>query len=294
MKLFEETRSKYLAEILNPSRLTRICDIGANPVNSPPYKSFFDTGLCEVIGFEPGSEPFEALQKQKTDRETYIQAAVGDGSEQTLNICSNDALTSLLEPNVDFLNYMGVGRWHRQAKIVDTLPLKTKKLDDPEIPEFDLLKIDAQGAEAMVFEGGKKKLSSAVAVISEVAYVPLYTHQPLIGQQIESLQSICYIFHKQLHLPQKPMGSSKLNDLKLPQKLKRDQAIDGDAVFIREALSFESLKDEELKHMVLLADGVFFSFTLALRLLDELEKRDIVSSEQIDNYVDGLNSLNNR
>ena len=32
MKLFEETRSKYLAEILNPSRLTRICDIGANPV----------------------------------------------------------------------------------------------------------------------------------------------------------------------------------------------------------------------------------------------------------------------
>jgi hypothetical protein len=43
-----------LRELLSPSRLTHVVDVGANPIDGqPPYKPMLTQGLCRVTGFEP-------------------------------------------------------------------------------------------------------------------------------------------------------------------------------------------------------------------------------------------------
>lgn len=49
---FDGDRAAYLAEALAPERLTRVVDIGANPLSEPPYAPLLRVGLCEVWGFE--------------------------------------------------------------------------------------------------------------------------------------------------------------------------------------------------------------------------------------------------
>ena len=43
-----------LSAILRPARLTRVVDVGANPIDGdPPYKAMLEAGLCMFTGFEP-------------------------------------------------------------------------------------------------------------------------------------------------------------------------------------------------------------------------------------------------
>lgn len=69
-----------LYEILQPSRLTEVVDIGANPIDgAPPYKPMLDAGLCRVTGFEPQESALGKLLRSKGANERYLPYAVGDG-----------------------------------------------------------------------------------------------------------------------------------------------------------------------------------------------------------------------
>ena len=92
--------SKTLQEILQPSHLTQVLDIGANPIDGdPPYKKMLEAGLCLVTGFEPQSSALEELTRKKGPHERYLPYAVGDGQPHILNICRWSGMTSLLEPD---------------------------------------------------------------------------------------------------------------------------------------------------------------------------------------------------
>ena len=65
-------------------------------------------------------------------------------------------------------------------QVVRTHQVQTTRLDDiPETADVDLLKVDVQGAEMMVFEGAPQRLKSALIVDVEVEFIPLYKNQPL-------------------------------------------------------------------------------------------------------------------
>ena len=54
------------------ARRTRIVDGGANPLHdAAPYAGLLRAGGCDVVGFEPRPEPVAALEKARSDRETY-------------------------------------------------------------------------------------------------------------------------------------------------------------------------------------------------------------------------------
>ena len=62
------------------------------------------------------------------------------------------------------------------------MPVSTRRLDDlSEIAALDFLKIDVQGSELSVFNGARRHLERAVAVHTEVCFLPLYKNQPLFG-----------------------------------------------------------------------------------------------------------------
>lgn len=273
-------RLSFLIDTLSPQRRTRVIDIGANPLSDPPYKLLMDLDGCDVWGFEPQPSAFEELIKIAGPREHYVPHAVGDGSTGVLHICKNSGFTSMLEPNEAAYNYLG--RFRRAGKVMERIEFGTSRLDDMDIPQVDLVKIDIQGGERAVFQNGRRMLGGGVAVVTEVAAIPLYKDQPLLDAQMSELRESGYHLHKFMTF--KAMSMRPMADENRSRTM-RNQLIDGDAIFIRAMLELPDQDTEWLKHLAVLADGVFGSFDLAGRVLDLLSQRGVVTESQIDTYV---------
>jgi FkbM family methyltransferase len=282
MSQFSKARVEALIGILKPGRLTRIVDVGANPINDNPYKNLLDMGGCEVWGFEPQVPAFEELVRKKRENEHYLPYAIGDGTRQRLHICRSDGFTSLLPPNqatIEFLN-----RWHRAMHVEQIIEIDTRCLDDlAELPAPDLVKIDTQGAEAMVFENSTAKLSRATAVISEVAFVKLYEGQPLFHEQARILEGNGFLLSKFLFLKSKSLGSPLMPELNWRRH--QNQLIDGDAVFVRSLNGLKDLDREQLAHLAICADAVFESCDLAVRCLSVLNDRGELDRKRVSDYL---------
>lgn len=282
MSQFSKARVKTLISILCPNRLTRVLDIGANPVNKAPYHDLMKMGGCEVWGFEPQKEAFRNLIENKSEFEHYFPHAIGDGRSAKLHTCSSDGFSSILPPNIRTLDFLG--RWHKAMTIIESAPIETKRLDDlDEIPQPDLLKIDVQGAEKMIFEHAFEKLSSTCAIITEVAFVPLYEDQPLYQHQALLLEKQGYALNKFLFLKKKSVGSDLMS--KLNWRKHQNQVIDGDALFTKNLIYPDNYSDEQFKHLAICADAIFESFDLVLKCLSELLGRGVISELDVERYI---------
>ncbi len=282
-KAFNAARVKALVALLQPERRTRVIEVGANPVNSNPYGGLLLLGLCEVWGFEPEERAFARLTAKPG--ETYLPYAVGDGSTGTFYVCRVPSLSSLLPPDPRTTGFFA--RLAAPTLVEATFPVKTVRIDDlDEVPEFDLLKIDVQGGELQVFDGAREKLRQVAAVITEVAFVPLYVGQPLLDAQMAALREAGLDFHKFLFTK----GFSLRGGLngELDKRRHDNQLLDGDAVFIRSLRFAEDIGSEKLKHLAILADAVFESFDVALRCLDHLVARGQVDAGRALTYAQAL------
>lgn len=282
---FNPDRARALINLLSPERLTRVVDIGANPLDETPYKGLLSVGGCDVWGFEPQEAAFEKLMAAKGPHEHYICAAVGDGDKAELKICSDSGFTSLLEPNAAFIE--GTGQFRDRMEIVERITVRTTRLDDlDDLPDFDLLKIDIQGGERMVFRSGPEKLAKALAVITEVAALPIYEGQPLMGDQMVELGQHGFMLHKFLFI--KDIGYRNPWSGRLKRSAYRSQLGDGDAVMVRGLLDMQGLDVEELKHLAILADTVFLTQDLAVTAMVELMQRGALTDAQLHDYIDML------
>jgi len=164
-----EERWRLLRDALPLKRNPVVVDVGANPLEDPVYKPLMKKGFCNVVGFEPQESAYQELMDAKGPNETYLPAALGDGNPAKLNVYAGSGLSStytLSEKTRAFL-----GRSKRAARLLETVDVDLKRLDDvDEITHLDLLKIDVQGSEISIFNNGKRKLSDAVIVISEVRF----------------------------------------------------------------------------------------------------------------------------
>ena len=283
---FVRDRVEALIACLAPTRPTRVVEVGANPINDNPYAALRDMGACEVWGFEPDPRAFERLTS--TPQETYLPHAVGDGTTRTLHVTRMPSLTSLLRPRPETTAYLK--RASRPMTVEREIEMETVALDALDAPDaFDLLKIDVQGGEGIVFRGAAGHLERVAAVITEVAFVPLYRDQPLLDDQMRMLREHGLMMHKFLHL--KALSLRGGLNTGLHKRRHRNQLIDGDAVFIRDLIDPENVPDETLKHLAILADAVFESFDLAVRCLDLLIERGTIDTRAAGGYVARLPDL---
>ena len=282
---FDADRARALIDMLAPARLTRVCDVGANPLDETPYKGLLAMGGCDVWGFEPQQDAYDALIAAKGPHEHYIRAAVGDGKTAELKVCADSGFTSLLEPSRGFME--ATGQFKDRLDVVERVKLKTTKLDlMKDLPEFDLLKIDIQGGEVAAFRGGKTHLAQAVAVITEVSALPIYEGQPLLHDQIAELSKHGFYLHKFLFL--KSFGFRNPFTARLRRRTYRSQLGDGDAVLVRGLVDLSGLETEALKHLAILADAVLLTQDLTVRAMMELMARGQVGEDQIHAYMDLL------
>ncbi|MCP3969359.1 MAG: FkbM family methyltransferase [Rhodobacteraceae bacterium] len=278
-------RLRLLLRLLAPERRMRIADVGARAINDNPYLSLLRAGAAEVWGFEPAEDAYQELCANASELEHYLPYAVGDGTPGQFNICRGTGFSSLLEPDLATLGYLG--RWQRLMTVVDRVPVETRRLDDIEdLPRIDLLKIDIQGGELAVFRHGRDRLSEAVAVITEVAFLPLYKDQPTLADQMAELAGHGFVLHKFLHQSARILLSRPARRLASHQH--RNQLIDGDAVFVRDPRRLAELGDEQLKHLAIAADAVFQSYDLALFAVAALVERGAVPARVMRRYAPGL------
>lgn len=279
-KDFDRDRLDALVALLAPARRTRVVEVGANPINDNPYAGLLAAGHCEVWGFEPEPRAFARLTQ--TAHETYLPYAIGKGGPATLHVTKAASLTSLLRPDAQTAAFFQ--RFASPGAVIEEIAVETRRLDDlDDVPPFDLMKIDVQGGELQVFEGAAAKLSTALAVITEVAFVPLYEDQPLVDDQMRVLRGHGFDLHKFTFLK----GFSLRGGLAttLDKTAHDNQLLDGDAIFLRSLRQPDLIGTEALKHMAILADAVIESFDVAARCLDLLISRGSIDPDAAAAYV---------
>lgn len=271
-----------LFQLLQPRRLTAIVDIGANPIDGEPcYKSMLQNGICNLVGFEPQEEALALLQKNKGPNETYLPYAVGDGDSHTLYCCWAPGMTSLLKPDPRMLSVFNL--FSEFGKVLATRSLDTRQLDKiQEVQAVDFLKIDVQGSELAVFRSGRRKLEEAIAIQTEVAFLPLYENQPVFGEIDSELRSQGFVPHAFTQVKRWAIAPLVLNN---NPRQGLNQLLEADVVYVRDFTRPDQMSVEQLKHLALIAHHCFRSIDLVLRCLVTLEARGGVQKGAQQRYL---------
>jgi FkbM family methyltransferase len=272
-----------LRELVSPSRLTHVVDVGANPLDGgkPPYLPMLNAGICHVTGFEPQHEALLTLQRMRGPNELYLPYAVGDGSSHTLKVCRAAGMTSLLEPNP--LTLALFPSLQPLAEVIQRVPVETRRLDDiREIEHLDLLKIDIQGGELPVFQNGTAKLAETVAIQTEVSFMPWYQNQPPFGEVDSELRRQGFVPHCFTEVRGRRIGNFTVGGV-APQCL--NQLTEADIVYARDFTHPDVIADEQLKHLALIAHHCYRSFDLAFQCLVLLEERQVLETGSSQRYL---------
>jgi FkbM family methyltransferase len=261
--------------------LTNVVDIGANPIGGdPPYKQLLQKRLCRVVGFEPQLDALDRLNSQKSDLECYLPYAVGNGEQATLNICSASGMTSILTPDRHSLaHFSGFLDW---GHVVRQVTVPTHRLDDiEETSSMDFLKIDTQGAELSIFKNGRNRLKEAVAIQTEISFIPLYKDQPPSHEIDSELRSLGFVPHSFVAIKRR-MIHPFFTDNPF-QGL--NQLLEADIVYVRDFLKPEKMSSEQLKHLAIVAHICYDSHDLAANCIHHLTGRQAVSQDALERYM---------
>jgi len=274
-----------LTEILQPTRLTAVVDIGANPVDGdPPYKAMLEAGLCEVTGFEPQVAALQKLDRKKGPRERYLPYALADGTERILHVCELEGMSSLLVPDPAHLALFNL--FPTWGTVKERIPVKTRKLDDiAEIAALDFLKMDVQGAECEVLAHGHAKLKDTVVIQTEVSFVPLYMNQPSFGDMDLALRGLGFLPHSVTGTKIWPISPMVVGDA--PNRGIR-QLLETDMVYVRDFTRADAMSAEQWKHLALVAHHCYGSYDLALKAILALMQLGAVPADANRRYLASL------
>ncbi len=278
-------QSDPLFNLLRPERLTAVVDSGANPIDSaPPYKQLLGKRLCRVVGFEPQTDAWEKLNREKGDLETYLPYAVGGGGTETLKVCQAPGMSSLFNPEPKTLGcFPGFAEFGR---VVKEIPVETRTLDSiTEITHVDHLKIDVQGGELAVFRNGAARLAKATSIQTEVSFVPLYTGQPVFGDIDLELRAQGFIPHMFPALNKRMILPLHFSDNIYAGM---NQLLEADIVYVRDFRHAGRMDNEQLKHLALVAHHCYQSYDLATNCITHLAARGACPPDAVGRYLADL------
>ncbi len=176
-----------------------VCDIGARGSLIEPWNSLLEINqdAIKVLGFEPDKDECSKLEKQYKKNSYFPFPLWNKESEISLNIAKNPSTSSVHPPNFDLLkNY---NREQLEPRITDkVLKLKARTLDDvikKESFDVDFIKIDTQGSEFEIIDGGKKTLQNqSFGCVLETWPVEIHKDQFLSFDIMKFMHNIGYVF----------------------------------------------------------------------------------------------------
>ena len=181
--LFQDKNVKALKNI-EFNRSLCLLDVGARGGVDWPWSMFSDNELSLIL-VEP--DPHEATELEcnnKSNSTTVLPFALwSEQSKLTLYLNNSPGTSSVFKPNRTFLEqFPNAERFDAKS----TVEIQADSIDNLAsrnvISNIDFAKIDVQGAELAIIEGGEKFLSSELIGLEvEVEFSGLYSGQPLFG-----------------------------------------------------------------------------------------------------------------
>jgi FkbM family methyltransferase len=190
-----EKRSKTNFKWLTNMQVATVIDIGANIGQSINiYRQ-----LCpdaRIYSFEPLGDCYKQLVSKfkKDSRVQAFNVALSNQSGQAMfNRNQFSAASSFLE----ITEYTQANYPLSAGKIVQE-EIRTERLDDfsknLNLKEPILIKVDVQGSEAKVIEGGEEVFKKASVVIIEMSLEYLYRGQPLFDDIYQKLKNLGFSY----------------------------------------------------------------------------------------------------
>lgn len=254
-----------------------ICDIGASPTDPTPFIDDLMSSTNSILyGFEPNEDEYKKLTP--TDKKKYFNYAVGNGEIETLNICKSPGMSSILEPDLKYLDmFHNFSDW---AQIIKKIQINTKKLDEINFgKKIDFFKIDVQGYESEIIKYGQNKIKDSLVVLIEASPNPLYKGEKTFAHIYSELEKLGF----QLHM------FKKINTRSFKPMIVQDNLKAGlhhlfqlDCIFIKNFDLISKLEIEELKKMIQILFYCFKSYDLVDYLIDKLS--NITKIDYISEY----------
>jgi hypothetical protein len=134
----------------------------------------------------------------------------------------------------------------------------------------DLLKIDIQGGELMVFQNAERRLADALVIQTEVEFLPMYQGQPLFSDVDQFLRRHGFILHRFF-----PEVSRVIQPLLVDNNIYAglSQIVWADAIFVKDFTRLDRLSDRQLLNTAAIMHECYRSFDLTLHMLTELDRR---------------------
>lgn len=171
----------YFVDKINKKYPFTFIDVGAMGDIALKWNELL--GAMRIIAFEPDVREFHKLKS--TNNIKYFNYALHNKSEDLKYYLAKEAgKSSILKPNVEILSrYENVQRY-QVIKEEDIPAKRVKNLDaiikEKFILDADFIKLDTQGSELLILEGGKERLLQKVfGAQIEVEFIEMYKNQPL-------------------------------------------------------------------------------------------------------------------
>jgi FkbM family methyltransferase len=250
-----------------------ILEIGAAPLEGSPEPfhellQLFPGSRINAFEVDPGQ--CRILNEKAANGLVYHPVALGRKEEERpFYMTQHPVCASLYKPN-DSLT----GRYNNMeiAALKTTGTIRTVSLDyfstKNNVGPVDFIKIDIQGAELDVFEGGVSTLKNVTAIVSEVEFVHQYENQPLFGDVCSFLARQGLTFHKFLRIGGRTLKPIILNN----DRNFATQHIWADAVFLRNPMNLEAVSSDQLLKLSILA-FIYGSLDVTINCLAEYDKR---------------------
>lgn len=185
-----------LSWIVPHCHVRTIIDIGAHSGEYGAYlRKLF--GAETVHAIEPNPQHTQTLQAKGFK---VHAVALGDANleEAEFNVSKYDAASSLRELTTKCLDE------YPQVEYGKTISVPVRRLDDliVEVAHDLLIKVDAQGFESEIIQGGLAIFAKADVVLIEMSFVPLYKGQALFNEVHSLLASVglSFVGIKRQHL----------------------------------------------------------------------------------------------
>lgn len=253
--IIEKIRSFSEEFIRQGEHLTfTMLEVGGVPLGgeAEPFHALLDIFPgSRVIAFELDRELCERLNAEARPGLEFFPVALGRTEEtRTLYETVAPMCYSLYEPNERLLRLY---QNFEVAYLKSTSQIDTVSLDAfaarHDVHSVDFVKIDVQGAELDIFEGGVNTLRDVVAMVCEVEFVEHYVGQPLFGDVCAFLKQQDIMYHKLLGAAGRALRPIVINN----NPNTPSQHFWSDAVFIRDVLKVAELEPPKMLKMGVLA-----------------------------------------
>jgi FkbM family methyltransferase len=223
-----------------------IADVGARWGHNEEWKVFKD--CLRVYCFEPDADECRKLNAGAPSGVTYLPIALGkDSGKATLFETKLNASTGLYPTNMEFFSRLLNGD---NGKIVAQHEINVMTLDEAvgrfNIPSLDFLKLDVEGAELDVLQGGGAcvRSPSLLGILTEFRFHEEINGCPVFWQLDAYVRRLGFrLFDMQYsHQSRRVLPYPGLQDYRLPNGerffayTRHGQVMDGDALYFRDLL----------------------------------------------------------